>query len=75
MLVKLTNALLTLKGQSLLINTDKIVSVYSGAIPREPQDGDNVTYIDNVTFIHMPPHGTWEVSESLDEVLARINGV
>ena len=75
MLVKLTNALPTLKGQSLLINTDKIVSVYSGAIPREPQDGDNVTYIDNVTFIHMPPHGTWEVSESLDEVLARINGV
>jgi hypothetical protein len=75
MLVKLTNALPTLKGQSLLINTDKIVSVYSGAIPREPQDGDNVTYIDTVTFIHMPPHGTWEVSESLDEVLSRINGV
>ena len=75
MLVKLTNALPTLKGQSLLINTDKIVSVYSGTIPREPQDGDNVTYIDTVTFIHMPPHGTWEVSESLDEVLARINGV
>ena len=73
MLVKLTNALPAHKGQPILINTDKIVSVYAGAIPREPQDDDNVTYIDNVTFIHIPPHGTWEVTESLDEVLALIN--
>jgi hypothetical protein len=71
MLVKLTNAVSALKGQPLLINTDKIVSVYTGTVTREPQD-DNITYIDTVTFIHIPPHGTWEVSESLDEVLALI---
>jgi len=72
MLIKLTNALPTLRGQPLLLNTDKIVSVYSGKITREPQDDDNVTYIDTVTFIHIPPHGTWEVTESLEEVLALI---
>ena len=74
MLVKLTNALPALKGQPILVNTDKIVSVYTGTVTREPQD-DNITYIDTVTFIHIPPHGTWEVSESLEEVLSRINGV
>ena len=75
MLIKLTNALPAHKGQPILINTDKIVSVYSGKITREPQDDDNVSYIDSVTFIHIPPHGTWEVSESVEEVLEQINGV
>ena len=72
MLVKLTNALPAHKGQSILINSDKIVSVYSGKITRESQDDDNVSYIDTVTFIHIPPHGTWEVMESLEEVFALI---
>jgi hypothetical protein len=75
MLVKLTNALPAHKGQAIEINTDKIVSVYSGKVTREPEDDDNVSYIDAVTFIHIPPHGTWEVTESLEEVIAQINGV
>ena len=72
MFIKLTNALPAHKGEPLLINTDKIVSVYSSKITQELQDDDNVKYIDSITFIHIPPHGTWEVSESLDEVLSLI---
>jgi hypothetical protein len=28
--------------------------------------------VDEVTYIHCPPHGTWEVQESVEEVVALI---
>jgi hypothetical protein len=29
--------------------------------------------IENITYVFCPPHGTWEVEESLDEVVAELN--
>jgi len=29
--------------------------------------------VDQVTFVFVPPHGTWEVLESFEEVMALIN--
>jgi hypothetical protein len=29
--------------------------------------------IENITYVFCPPHGTWEVEESLDEVVKTLN--
>lgn len=72
MFIKLTNATPDYKGTEILINTSTIMSVNTGPIERTRQDGS--LYTDIVTFIFCPPHGTWEVSETLDEILEKVNG-
>jgi len=69
MFIKLTNATPDFKGTSLLINTDTVLSVSSSPIERQRQDG--TAYTEIVTFVYCPPHGTWEVSESIDEILEK----
>lgn len=49
------------------IKRDLIVTVYASTQVRE----DNT--VDQVTFVFVPPHGTWEVLESFEEVMALIN--
>ena len=51
----------------MLINASGIVSVVRGVATRE----DNV--LENVTYVFIPPHGTWEVKESLDEIMELVN--
>jgi hypothetical protein len=63
-LITLTNSNTEQKGQPILINPEHIVSVNRGTVTRD--DG----VLETVTFIFMPPHGTWEVSETLEEILA-----
>ena len=45
---------------------DLVVSIREGNSTRE--DGT----IDLVTFIFVPPHGTWEVTETVDTILEKI---
>jgi len=59
MIIKLTNSNPSLKGQPILLNTDFIVSVFRGFASR----GEESPVIEEVTYIHCPPHGTWEVEE------------
>lgn len=66
-LIKLTNSNQVQGGEALLINADCIVSVVRGVATRE----DNV--LENVTYVFIPPHGTWEVRESLDEIMELAN--
>lgn len=49
------------------IKRDLIVTVYASTQVRE----DNT--VDQVTFIFVPPHGTWEVLEPFEQVMAMIN--
>lgn len=65
MLIQLTNATQTRKGKPILINTDMIVSIFSENVIQGGAE-------ESVTFIHMPPHGTWEVTESLEEIFKLI---
>jgi hypothetical protein len=60
MLIKLTNAAADFKGTPLAIKKDLIVTVYASP--------DNKT-----TFLFVPPHGTWEVSEQYDDVIDTLN--
>jgi hypothetical protein len=68
MLITLTNASPAHKNRPIVLNTDIIASIHRNITTRE--DGS----IEEVTFIHCPPHGTWEVVETIEEVLAIASG-
>jgi hypothetical protein len=68
MFVTLTNANPMHRGNPVSLRRDLIVSVYSDTQVRE----DNT--VNQVTFIFLPPHGTWEVEETFDQVMDIING-
>lgn len=69
MFIVLTNATPAHKGKLVSINSDCIVTVNSDEITRT-EDSEP----ENVTFVFCPPHGTWEVSETLEEVVSKLNG-
>ena len=68
MYIKLTNATPAHKGTPLAIRQDLVVSVHHNTIVRE--DGT----VEAVTFLHCPPHGTWEAEDTFDSVIAQLNG-
>jgi len=68
MFITLTNASELHKGNKISINIDLISTVYN--IPNFDKDGEITGY---TTYIFCPPHGTWEVQEPLDEVVAELN--
>ena len=67
MYIKLTNASPAHRGTELAIRQDLVVSVHSSLVTRE--DG----VVEQVTFLHCPPHGTWEASDTFDSVVAQLN--
>jgi len=62
MFLKLTNANESQHGQSIVINSDMIVSINRSFAERNGE-------LHEITFVFIPPHGTWEVQETLDEIL------
>ncbi len=70
MLIKLTNSNPEFKGDSVLLNTDCIVSVFRKNITRKL--ADDSTLLEDVTFVHCPPHGTWEVEETVEQILEMV---
>lgn len=62
MFIKLTNANPQHLGSPLLLNTAMIVSVHRSEIEREQGQPQAVT------FVHCPPHGTWEVTETVEHI-------
>lgn len=71
MFIILTNAAEAFKGQRVAINTDIIVSVYNTENLAKKNDG----IIERVTYVFCPPHGTWEVEESMEEIVNLVNGL
>ena len=67
MFIKLTNANTQNAGMPVIINTAMVVSINRTVVNNE--DGT----IEEKTILFVPPHGNWEVKETLDEVLAAIN--
>ena len=68
MFVTLTNAKIDLKGNAVVLNTDMIVSIFQDTAV----DTDK-TSVTQKTYVYCPPHGTWEVTESPEQILALIN--
>lgn len=69
MLLLLTNASATHKGNKVVINTDLIVSIFNTHNVAKKEDG----IIENVTYVFCPPHGTWEVEESMEYIIDQAN--
>jgi len=67
MFITLTNANENHKGNKVAVRISEIVSVYNTTVTRE--DGT----IENITLVFAPPHGTWEVSESLEHIVTELN--
>lgn len=67
MYITLTNAAEAHRGSKIAINSDLIATIHSKFITRD--DG----VIENITYIFCPPHGTWEVSEHLEQVVRLLN--
>lgn len=57
-----TNALPMEAGKPIAIKKDIIISFRTSVTMRENGIPENVTYL------YCPPHGTWEVKESFEEV-------
>jgi hypothetical protein len=73
MFITLTNASPAHKGKKITINTSHIVSVWRGDAPRTVDEDGTVTEKDEVTFVFVPPHGTWEVEETHEAVIELLN--
>ena len=67
MYIKLTNANPAHKGLPLSIRQDLVLSVHHNTVVRE--DGT----VEAVTFLHCPPHGTWEAQDTFDSVISQLN--
>lgn len=70
MLIILTNASDAFKGTKVALNSDAIISVYNTENLAKKNDG----IIEKVTYVFCPPHGTWEVEESMETIVGMING-
>jgi len=66
MFINLTNANPLHRGNPVAIKRDLIVTVYASTQVRDDST------VDQVTYIFVPPHGTWEVQEPFDQVLAML---
>lgn len=67
MYITLTNSSENHRGDKISINRDLIATVHSKFVTT-----DNGV-IENKTYIFCPPHGTWEVSEPLEDVVRILN--
>lgn len=74
MLIQLTNANQAHYGNSLLINSDMILSVYRTIGATVVDEDDTETKVEDITYIFCPPHGTWEVQETPEQVMDLIAG-
>lgn len=69
MYITLTNAAEEHKGTKLAIDTKIIATVYQSKDMGKGISG----IIENKTYIFCPPHGTWQVEESLDDIVQQLN--
>jgi len=65
MFITLTNASPEFRGRKFAIKKDLVVSIYENTVTRD----DELQTVEDVTFIYGPPHGTWQVSETVEEVV------
>ena len=73
MFITLTNASPAHLGKKITINKTQIVSIWRDDAARAVDEDGTVTEKDEVTFVFVPPHGTWEVVETHEAVIALLN--
>jgi hypothetical protein len=51
-----------------MLESANIVSIHEAIVQREGSD-----MLERVTYIFVPPHGTWEVTETVEEIFTMLN--
>lgn len=69
MFIKLTNASPQHRGNPIVLQSDNVVSIHEGTIQREGSET-----LETLSFVFVPPHGTWEVQETVMEIFSMLNG-
>lgn len=67
MFITLTNAADLHRGNKIAIRKDMVATVYNSTVEKESG------LLENVTYVFCPPHGTWEVTESLEKVVDQLS--
>ena len=67
MYIILTNANPVYKGTQIALNSELIQTIHTASVVRDSGETEDVT------FVFCPPHGTWEVSESTQHIVAILN--
>ena len=65
--ISLTNAATAHRGNRIAIAKELVITVHNALVTRE----DGLTEL--VTYVFCPPHGTWEVSETYEQVVELLN--
>jgi hypothetical protein len=73
MFITLTNATPVLKGTPVVVNSDTIVTIWRADAVRQVDEDNKPTVTESVTFLYMPPHGTWEVEELPEDIVKLLN--
>jgi hypothetical protein len=71
MFITLTNMSVQHRGKPIVLNSSMIVSMMRTSVVRDEATQSSET----VTYVFIPPHGTWEVSETVEEILECIGVV
>jgi len=66
MLIKLTNANPQLDGELVVLNSEHIITMFEETILKGTA-GEH-----RITNIYIPPHGTWQVRESLETICNKL---
>jgi hypothetical protein len=64
MFIQLTNMSVQHRRKPVLLNSSLIVSITRATVVRDEVTGSS----EDITFVFVPPHGTWEVAETLEEI-------
>jgi hypothetical protein len=72
MFITLTNASPAYPNEPIIINFAHVISMWRGKAVRGMDDDGAVTSTEEVTFIFVPPHGTWEVKDTIEEINAKL---
>ena len=67
MYIILTNANPVYRGTQIALNSELIQTIHTASVVRDSGETEDVT------FVFCPPHGTWEVSESTQHIVAILN--
>lgn len=68
MFITLTNMSVQHRAKPVVLNASMIVSMLRTEVIRDEATKSSET----VTYVFIPPHGTWEVAETVEEILDRI---
>jgi hypothetical protein len=69
MFLKLTNAAPEYRGMPLALRAEMILSVFQTTMKRGPEDNQT----EELVTVVYSPQGSWEVEETVDQVLAQLN--